>query len=61
MLFGIHDLVPNVGPTMEVFSKFKKFRTKNKLNIQIDIHCLDSGQFHFKNEICSLVIHKTWN
>ena len=60
-LFQIHDPVPNFAPTMQVLSKFKKFGTKNKWNIQIDIHCLDSGQFHFKIEICSLVIHKTWN
>ena len=60
-LFGIDDLVPNSCPTMKVLSKFKKFGTKNKWNIRNDIHCLDSGQFYFKIEICSLVIHKTLN
>ena len=60
-LFGIDDLVPNFSPTMKVLSKFKKFGTKNTQNIRIDIHCLDSGQFHSKIKICSLVIHKTWN
>ena len=49
ILFGIDDLVPNFGPTMEVLSGFKKFGTKNKWNIQIDIHCLDSGQPSFQN------------
>ena len=58
-LFGIDDLVPNFGPTMKVLSKFKKFGSKNKGNVRIDIHCLDSGQFYFKIEKCSLVIHKT--
>ena len=47
-LFGIDDLVPNFGPTMKLLSKFKKFCTKNTQNIRIDIHCLDSGEFHFK-------------
>ena len=32
-LFGIDDLVPNFGPTMEVLSDFMKFDTKNKWNI----------------------------
>ena len=48
IIFGIDDLVPNFGPTMEVLSDFVKFGTKNKWNIRIDIHCLD-----FKTEICS--------
>ena len=60
-LFGTDYLVPNFGPTMKVLSKFKKFGTKNKWNIRIDIHCLDPGQFHFKIGICPLVIRKTWN
>ena len=47
ILFGIADLVPNVGPIMEVLSNFMKFGTKNKWNIQTDIHCLDSGQIAF--------------
>ena len=51
-LFGIDDLIPNFSPTMKVLSDFMKFGTKNNWNIQIDIHCLDSGQFHFKIEIC---------
>ena len=59
ILFGIDDLVPNFCPIMEVLSDFMKFGTKNKWNIRTDIHCLDSGQFHFENEIYSLVIHKT--
>ena len=58
-LFGIDDLVPKFGPTMKVLSKFKKFGSENKWNIRIDIHCVDSGQFYFKIEKCSLVIHKT--
>ena len=45
--FGTDDLVPNVGPTMEVLSNFLKFGTKNKWNILIDIHCLDSGPTSF--------------
>ena len=60
-LFGIDDLVPKFGPTMKVPSKFKKFGSENKWNIRIDIHCVDSGQFYFKIEKCSLVIHKTRN
>ena len=47
MLFGIDDLVPNFGPTIEVLSHFMKFGTKNKWNILIDIHCLDSGKILF--------------
>ena len=38
ILFGIEDLVPSFGPTIGVFSNFKKFGTKNKWNILIDIH-----------------------
>ena len=37
ILFGIDDLVPKFGPTMEVLSDFMKFVTKNKWNIQINI------------------------
>ena len=59
--FGSDDLVPNFGPTMKVLSKFNKIGTKDKWNIRIDIHCLYSGQFYFKIEICSPVIQKTWN
>ena len=47
ILFGIDDIVPNVGPTLGVLSDFMKFGTKNKWNILIDIHCLDSGQISF--------------
>ena len=47
MLIGIDNLLPNVGPTIEVLSDFMKFGTKNKWNIWIDIHCLDSGQISF--------------
>ena len=60
-LFGIDDLALDFGPTMKVLSKFKNFGTKNKWNIPIDIHYLGFEQFHFKIEICSLLIHKTWN
>ena len=44
ILFGIDDLVSNLGPTIGVLSDLMKFGTKNKWNIQTDIHCLDSGQ-----------------
>ena len=44
ILFGIDDLVSNLGPTIGVFSDLMKFGTKNKWNIQTDIHCLDSEQ-----------------
>ena len=44
ILLGIDDLVPNLGPTIEVLSDIMKFGTKNKKNILIDIHRLDSGQ-----------------
>ena len=37
MLFGIDDLVPDFGPTIEVLSDFMKFGTKSKWNILIDI------------------------
>ena len=47
ILFGIDDLVPNLGPIMEVVSDVIKFGTKNKWNIQNDIHCPDSGQISF--------------
>ena len=47
MLFGIDDLVPNFGSTIEVLSDFMEFCTTNKWNILIDIHCLDSGQILF--------------
>ena len=47
ILFGIDDLVPKFGPTIEVLSDFMKSGTKNKWNILIDIHCLDSGQISF--------------
>ena len=30
ILFGIDDLVPNLGPTVEVLSDIMKFGTKNK-------------------------------
>ena len=30
ILFGIDDLLPKFGPTMEVLSGFMKFGTKNK-------------------------------
>ena len=30
ILFGIDDLLPKFGPTMEVLSDFMKFGTKNK-------------------------------
>ena len=33
MLFGIDDLVSNVGPTIEVLSNFLKFSTMNKCYI----------------------------
>ena len=59
IIFGIDDLVPNFGPTIEVHSDFMKFGTKNKRNLLIDIHCLTLGKFHFKIEICSLVTHQT--
>ena len=44
ILFGIDDLVSNLGPTIGVLSDLMKFGTKNKWNIQTDIHCLDSEQ-----------------
>ena len=47
ILFGNDDLVSNFGSTIEVLSNFMKFGTKNKWNILIDIHCLDSGQISF--------------
>ena len=47
ILFGVDDLAPIFGPTIEVLSDFMKFGTKNKWNIWIDIHCLDSGQISF--------------
>ena len=47
LLFGNDYLVPSFGPTIEVISHFMKFATKNKWNILIDIHCLDSGQILF--------------
>ena len=37
ILFGIDDLDPHFGFTIEVLNKFV---TKNKQNILIDIHCL---------------------
>ena len=43
ILSGNDDLVPNFGLTIEVLSNFLKFGTKNKWNIIIDIHCLESG------------------
>ena len=42
ILFGIDDLVPKFGHITDVLSDFMKFGTKNKLNILIDIYCLDS-------------------
>ena len=45
MLFGIDDLDPNFGPTIEVLDDCMKFDTKNK--------------FHFKTEIYTLIIHKS--
>ena len=59
MLFGIDNLVPNFGPTIEVLSNFMKFGTKSKWNIRNDIIAWALGKFYFKTEICSLVIHKT--
>ena len=59
MLFGIDDLDPNFGPTIEVLDDCMKFDTKNKLNIVKDIHCLDSGQISFKTETYTLIIHKS--
>ena len=47
ILFGIDDLAPNFGPTMELLSDFMKFGTKTKWNIRTDVHCLDSGQIPF--------------
>ena len=47
ILFGIDDIVPKFGSTIEVLSDFMKSGTKNKWNILIDIHCLDSGQISF--------------
>ena len=47
ILFGIDDLAPNFGPTMELLSDFMKFGTKTKWNIRTDIHCLNSGQIPF--------------
>ena len=47
ILFGIEDLDPNFGPIIEVLNDFMKFGTKNKWNILIDIHCLDSEQIWF--------------
>ena len=41
ILFGIDDLDPHFGFTIEVLNKFV---TKNKQNILIDIHCLYPGQ-----------------
>ena len=46
-LFGIDDLVPNFGPTMDVLRDFMKFDTKKKRNIRTDMYCLDSGQISF--------------
>ena len=34
-------------PTIEVLCDFMMFGTKGKLNILIDIHCLDSGHISF--------------
>ena len=45
ILFEIDDL--NFGLTIKVISNFMKFGVKNKCNIRIDIHCLDSGQISF--------------
>ena len=47
ILFGIDDFVPNFGPTIGVLGDFMKSGTKNKWNILIDIHSLDSGQISF--------------
>ena len=47
ILLGNDDIVPYFGPTVEVLSNFMEFGTKNKWNILIDIHCLDSGQISF--------------
>ena len=52
ILFGIDNLVPNFGPTIEVLSNFMKFGTKNKCNL------LTLGKFYFKIVICSLAIHE---
>ena len=38
ILIGIDDLEPDFGPTIEVFTDFMKFDTKNRWNIGIDIH-----------------------
>ena len=45
--FGNYDLIQNFGPIIEVCKDFMKFGTKNKLNILIEIHYLDSGQILF--------------
>ena len=47
--FGIDELVPNFGHTVEVIRYFTKFGTKNKWNILVDIHFLDSGQISLSN------------
>ena len=47
ILFGIDDLAPIFGRTIEVLSDFMKFGTKNKWNILIDFHCLNSWQISF--------------
>ena len=47
IIFGIDDLLPSFGLTIEPLSDFMKFDTKNKWNILIDIYCLDSGQVSF--------------
>ena len=47
ILFGIDDLVPNFGPTIELLRDFMKFDTRNKWNTLIDIYCLDFGQISF--------------
>ena len=55
MLLGIDDLDPYFGPTIEVLNDFMNFGTRNN-GIFI---AWTLGKFHFKIEICSLVIHKT--
>ena len=47
IIFGIDDLVPSFGLTIEPLGDFMKFDTKNKWNILTDIYCLDSGQVSF--------------
>ena len=56
IIFGIDDLVPNFGPTIEVLRDFMKFGTKNKWNILIDNHCLDWTNFILKFKYALLLL-----